>query len=59
MMPRPLPPPSRILVKFGVVRGPSSDDSGLGSVEKQNFSMIITPACAADTQVEVLVHVEH
>ena len=33
------------MVKFGVVRGPSSDHSGLGS----------TPACAVDTQTEVLV----
>ena len=53
--PRPLPPPTRDVVKFWVVRGPSSDHSGLGSTPKLNFSVIVTPACAADTQTEVLV----
>ena len=53
--PRPLPPPTRDMVKFGVVRGPSSDHSGLGSTPKLNFSVMVTPACAADTQTEVLV----
>ena len=43
------------MVKFGVVRGPSSDQSGLGSMPKLNFSVIVTPACAADTETEVLV----
>ena len=42
-------------MKFGVVRGPSSDYSGLGSTPKLNFSVIVTPACAADMQTEVLV----
>ena len=54
--PRPRPrPPTRDAVKFGVVRGPSSDHSGLGSTPKLNFSVIVTPACAADTETEVLV----
>ena len=35
-------------MKFGVVRGPSSDHSALGSTPKLNFSVIVTPACAAD-----------
>ena len=43
------------MVKFGVVRGPSSDHSGLGSTPKLNFSVVVTPACASDTQTEVLV----
>ena len=43
------------MVKFGVVRVPSSDHSGLGSTPKLNFSVIVTPACAADTETEVLV----
>ena len=43
------------MVKFGVVRVPSSDHSGLGSTPKLNFSVIVTPACAADTEREVLV----
>ena len=43
------------MVKFGVVRDPSSDHSGLGSMPKLNFSVIVTPACAADTETEVLV----
>ena len=43
------------MVKFGDVRGPSSDHSGLGSTPKLNFSVIVTPACAADTETEVLV----
>ena len=43
------------MVKFGVVRGPSSDHSGLGSTPKLNFSVKVTPACAADTETEVLV----
>ena len=43
------------MVKFGVVRGPSSDHSGLGSTPKLNFSVIVTPACAADTETEVIV----
>ena len=50
-----MPPPIQDVVKFGVVRGPSSDHSGLGSTPKLNFSVIVTPACAADTQTEVLV----
>ena len=41
------------MVKFGVVRGPSSDHSGLGSTPKLNLK--VTPACAADTETEVLV----
>ena len=53
--PRPLPPPTREVVKFGVVRGPSSDHSGLGSTPKLNFSVKVTPACAADMETEVLV----
>ena len=43
------------MVKFGVVRGPSSDHSGLGSTPKLNVSVKVTPACAADTETEVLV----
>ena len=43
------------MVKFGVVRGLSSYHSGLGSTPKLNFSVIVTPACAADTETEVLV----
>ena len=43
------------MVKFGAVRGPSSDHSGLRSTPKLNFSVIVTPACAADTETEVLV----
>ena len=43
------------MVKFGVVRGPSSDHSGLGSTPKLNFSVIVTQACAADMETEVLV----
>ena len=43
------------MVKFGVVRGPSSDHSGLGSTPKLNFSVKVTPACAANTETEVLV----
>ena len=43
------------MVKLGVVRGPSSDHSGLGSTPKLNFSVKVTPACAADTETEVLV----
>ena len=53
--PRPLPPPTRDVVKFGVVRGPSSDQSGLGSTPKLNFSVKVSPACAANTETEVLV----
>ena len=53
--PRPLPPPTSDVVKFGVVRGPSSDHSGLDSTPKLNSSVIVTPACAADTETEVLV----
>ena len=34
-------------MNFGVVRGPSTP--------KLNFSVIVTPACAADTETEVLV----
>ena len=48
-------PPTSDVVKFLVVRGPSSDHSGLGSTPKLNFSLIVTPACAADTETEVLV----
>ena len=47
------------MVKFGVVRGPSSDHSGLGSTPKLNFSVIVTPACAADMETEVLVARSH
>ena len=43
------------MVKFGVIQGASSDHSGLGSTPKLNFSVIVTPACAADTETEVLV----
>ena len=43
------------MVKFGVVRGPSSDHSGLGSMAKLNFSVIVTPACAVETETEILV----
>ena len=43
------------MVKFGVVRGPSSDHSGHGSTPKLNFIVRVTPACAADTETEVLV----
>ena len=53
--PRQLPPPNRNVVKFRVVRGPSGDHSGLGSTPKLNFSVIVTPACAADTETEILV----
>ena len=53
--PHPLPPPTRNLVKFGVVLGPSSDHFGLGSTSKLNFSLKATPACAADMETEVLV----
>ena len=44
--PRPMPPPTCDVVKFGVVQGPSSDHS----TAKLNFSVIVTPACAADTE---------
>ena len=37
------------MVIFGVVRGQSSDHSGLGSLPKLNLSVTVTPACAADT----------
>ena len=53
--PRLLSPPTCDMVKFGVVRGPSSDHSGLGSTPKLNFSVIVTPACDADTETEVVV----
>ena len=53
--PPPLPPPYPRRGKFWVVRGPSSDHSGLGSMPKLNFSVIVTPACAADTETKVLV----
>ena len=49
-------PPTCDVVKFGVVRGPSSDHSG--STPKLNYSVIVTPACAADMETEVLVKVE-
>ena len=52
---RPLLPPAQDMGKFWVVRGPSSDHSGLGSTPKLNFAMIFNPACAADTETEVLV----
>ena len=48
-------PSTHDVVKFGVVRGPSNDHSGLGSMPKLNFSVIVTPACAGDTEKEVLV----
>ena len=54
-MPSPIACPTRDVVKFGVVRGPSNDHSGLGSMPKLNFSVIVTPACAADMETEVLV----
>ena len=38
-----------VSVKFAVVQGTSSDHSGL------NFSVIVTPACSADTETEILV----
>ena len=38
-----------------MVRGPSSDQSGLGSTPKLTFSVIVTPACAANMETEVLV----
>ena len=38
-----------------MVGGPSSDHSGLVSTPKLNFSVIVTPACAADTETEILV----
>ena len=43
------------MVKFGVVRAQSSDHSGLGSTPKLNFSVIVTPACAADMETKILV----
>ena len=43
------------MVKFGVVRGPSSDQSWLGSTPKLTFSVIVTSACAANMETEVLV----
>ena len=52
--PLPVAPPACIIVKFGVVRGLSSDHSGLGSMTKLIFSVIVTPACAADTETQVL-----
>ena len=55
VLPRPLPPPTRDVVKFGVVRCPSSDHSGLGSTPKLNFSVKVDPACAADTETKVFV----
>ena len=42
-------------MKFGVVGGLSSDHSGIGSAPKLNFSAIVTPACAADMETEILV----
>ena len=48
-------PPLTHDVKFGLVRGPSSDHSMLGSTPKLNSSVIVTPACAADMEREVLV----
>ena len=53
--PRPLPPRTPDVVKFGVVRIQSSDHSGLDSMPKLNFSVIVTPACGADMETEVLV----
>ena len=50
-----MPPPYPRRGEIWVVRGPSSDHSGLGSTPKLNFSVIVTPACAADTETEVLV----
>ena len=47
---RPLLPPACDLVKFGVVRGRASDHSGLGSMPKLNFSVTVTPACAANNR---------
>ena len=54
-VPRPLPPPYPRRGEIWVVRGLSSDHSGLGSTPKLNFSVIVTTACAADMETEVLV----
>ena len=55
--------PAHNVGKFGVVQGPSSDHSGHSSTLKLNFSVIVTLACAADMETEVLVcgtwHVDH
>ena len=48
--PRPLSPPTRDVVKFGVVRGPSSNHSDLGLTPKLILSVIVAPACAADME---------
>ena len=47
-------PPAHDVVKFGVVQGLSSHHSGLGSAPKLNYSVIVTPSCAADTETEVI-----
>ena len=46
--------PARDVVKFGPFPGRSSDHFGLGSTPKLNFNVIVTPACVADTETEVL-----
>ena len=43
------------MVKLEVVRGLSSDHSDPSSMPKLNFSVKVTPACAADTETEILV----
>ena len=54
-MPSPVASPTHDVVKFEVVRGPSSNHFGLGSTLKLKFIVIVTPACAVDTETEVLV----
>ena len=48
-----MPPPALVMMEFWVVRGPSSDNSGLSSKPKLNFIVIVTPASAADMETEV------
>ena len=51
-----MPPPTHDVVKFGVVRGLCHwPVITLGSAQRQHFSVKVTPACAADTETEVLV----
>ena len=51
-----MPPLTCVVIKFGEgPQGLSSDHSGLGSTPKLNFSVIVNPACIADTETEVLV----
>ena len=50
--------PTYGVLKFGVVQGPSEVIT-LGSAQpKLNFSVTVTPACAANMEVEVLVACE-